>query len=163
MGSGLWGFTPGKVETVVLGGWYHSMYGDNMEMLTGKMVLQWEAIPPFYRREQTVKRSLQCFLYAHFSEEGHLVIADYFPPRVTDRPVDLIIVERNDPKKVVLAICIDELITLHVVKSLSALDAQRKVIFTTHPLEKKVRESTFFLKPGIEHYHLRGPQAERWM
>jgi hypothetical protein len=132
----------------------------NIDALVEDLIATWEDIPKFYRRDQTIKRTLQCKLYGHFASQGLSVIADYFPPRISDRPVDVVVVDREDPKRILLALCVDDLVTLNAVKSLSAFDARRKIIFTVHPLEKKVKESTFFLKPGIEHYHLKGPQPE---
>ncbi|MCX7822868.1 MAG: hypothetical protein N2260_05440 [Syntrophobacterales bacterium] len=136
-----------------------SKLGD-IHSLLSILISTWEAIPRFYRKDQTVKRTLQCKLYTYLESQGLKVIADYLPPRVSDRPVDIVVLDESDPKKILIAICVDELITLNSVKSLSAFDAERKIIFTTHPLEKKVKESTFFLRSDIEHYHLKGPQAE---
>ncbi|MEJ5299521.1 MAG: hypothetical protein WHS38_00855 [Thermodesulforhabdaceae bacterium] len=130
----------------------------DIEEIIRMFVSTWESIPSFYRKDQTIKRTLQCKLYSYMASKGLDVIADYFPPRVSDRPVDIIVVDKADPKKILLAICVDELVTLNAVKSLSAFDSERKIIFTTHPLEKKVKESTFFLRPDIEHYHIKGPQ-----
>jgi hypothetical protein len=132
---------------------------ENMEEIVKMLVSTWESIPRFYQKDRTVKRTLQCRLYSYLEAQGLDVVADYFPPRMSDRPVDIVVIDKADPKKIRLAICVDELVTLDAVKSLSAFDAERKVIFTIHPLEKKVKESTFFLKPGIEHYHIKGPQS----
>ncbi len=74
------------------------------------------------------------------------------PPRVHDRAVDLIAVDGEN--RIVYALCLDTLVSLAAVKSLSSFEAVHKIIFTTGPLEKKVRESRFFLKPDVEHYHL---------
>ncbi|SFM81338.1 hypothetical protein [Thermodesulforhabdus norvegica] len=114
-----------------------------------------ENIPSYFRRSDTIRRTLQCELYFFMREAGYGAVADYYPPRISDRPVDLIVYDPSDPKKILWALCIDELITLHAVRSLTSFDAENRIIFTTHPLEKKVNESTFFLKPGVEHVHLR--------
>jgi hypothetical protein len=60
----------------------------------------------------------------------------------------------DDDHAIVYAICIDTVVTLAAVKSLSSFEAANKVIFTTGLLLKKVQESRFFLKPEIEHVHL---------
>ena len=114
----------------------------------------WKKIPKHFKNGKTIRRTLQCCLFFYWTEKGFTAIADYFPPRVTDRPIDIIVLNPEDNKKIDLAICIDELVTLHAVKSLSAFDAREKVIFTTHSLKKKVDESRFFLKPDIKHFHL---------
>lgn len=133
---------------------------EDIDALLSMLISTWEAIPRFYRKDQTVKRTLQCKLYAYLVSLGFSVIADYFPPRISERPVDIVVFDEADPKKILIAICVDELVTLSAVKSLSAFEAERKIVLTTHPIEKKVKESTFFLKAGIEHYHLKGPQPE---
>jgi len=113
----------------------------------------WEAIPQAYRTERSIHRTLQCHLYNRLKEAGFTVVADFLPPRVQDRPVDLVAV--NPRGEIHFAVCIDRLVSLDAVKSLDGFEAVEKVIFTTGMLEKKVRESRFFLKEGIEHVHLK--------
>ncbi len=112
----------------------------------------WREIPKTFRSDKSVRRTLQCALYAQLRAEGRTVVADYFPPRA-DRPVDLIILKDSEPS-IDCAVCFDDVITLYAVKCLSAFEAGAKVIFTTGPLKKKVDESRFFLKPDIHHIHL---------
>jgi len=113
----------------------------------------WRRIPKAFRTDASVQRTLQCHLYGKLSQLGLQVVPDFKPPRMPERPVDLIAL--NDDGRIVCAICLDTLVTLYAVKSLSAFDAERKVILTTGHLEKKVRESRFFLKPEITHIHLK--------
>jgi hypothetical protein len=91
-------------------------------------------------------------LYGQLCELGFQVVGDYMPPRITDRPIDLIVVNKN--LEIVYALCLDNLVTLAAVKSLSSFEAAHKVIFTTGTILKKVQESRFFLKPDILHIHL---------
>lgn len=113
----------------------------------------WRAVPKAYRNERSMKRTLQCHLFGQLKAMGFQVVADYYPPRIADHPVDLLAL--NDAEEIVYAVCFDSLVSLYAVKGLSSFDARRKVIFTTGPLEKKVEESRFFLKPGIDHVHLK--------
>jgi hypothetical protein len=87
------------------------------------------------------------------SELGFSTVADYMPPRIADRPVDVIAVKEDN--EIVYAVCLDTLVTLAAVKSLSSFAALNKVIFTTGMLEKKVKESRFFLNEEIKHIHLK--------
>lgn len=112
----------------------------------------WREIPKPFRNEYSVRRTLQCRFYGILQGMGFRVVADYMPPRIQDRPIDLIAL--NEDQRIVYAICLDTLVTLAAVKSLSSFDAGTRVIFTTGLLEKKVKESRFFLKPEIEHVHL---------
>lgn len=70
------------------------------------------------------------------------IVADYMPPRIQDRPIDLIAVK--DDHEIVYAICLDTVITLAAVKSLGSFEATHKAILTTGLLMKKVQESRFF-------------------
>ncbi|MEJ5347258.1 MAG: hypothetical protein WHS46_01025 [Desulfosoma sp.] len=121
----------------------------------------WDAVPKVFRSEKSLRRTLQCALYAKLSADGLLVVADYLPPRA-DRPVDLIVLN-GTPPVVACAVCFDDVVTLYAVKSLSSFEAGEKVIFTTGPIKKKVEESRFFLKPGIQHVHLEwgNPDSKR--
>jgi hypothetical protein len=113
----------------------------------------WRQIPKPFRNERSIQGTLQCCLYNRLRHAGHVVVADYMPPRIQDRPVDLIAL--NEKQEVCAAICIDTVVTLAAVKSLSSFEAGQRLILTTGMLEKKVQESRFFLKPGIDHLHLR--------
>lgn len=119
----------------------------------------WVAIPASFRNDYTVRRSLQCHLYGHLRKMGHKVVADYLPPRIQDRAIDLIAV--GDGTDILYAICLDSVVTLAAVKSLISFESNHKIIFTTSLLEKKVQESRFFLKPEIVHVHLQNPQQRR--
>lgn len=124
----------------------------DLEQWKTKMEGVWREMPKPFRNERTVRRTLQCFLYGRLEEAGYRVVADYMPPRITDRPIDLI--GLNAQQEIVYALCFDSVVTLAAVKSLSSFESQRRIIFTVAILEKKVQESRFFLKPGIEHIHL---------
>jgi hypothetical protein len=113
----------------------------------------WREIPKAYRGDHSVRRTLQCRLYWQLREKGYRVVADYMPPRIQDRPIDLIAL--NEKQEIVYAFCLDSVITLAAVKSLSSFESVHKVIFTTGVMEKKVQESRFFLKPEILHVHLK--------
>ncbi|MFP5212312.1 MAG: hypothetical protein ACLGPL_02930 [Acidobacteriota bacterium] len=113
------------------------------------------AIPKAFRNEYSVRRTLQCHLYQCLKNMGYKVVADYMPPRIHDRPIDLIAV--TGEREIAYAVCLDTLVTLAAVKSLSSFESANKIIFTTGLVEKKVKESRFFLKPDIQHVHLQSP------
>ncbi len=112
----------------------------------------WRDMPKRFRTERTARRTLQCCLYAQATAMGYKAVADFLPPRVADRPVDLIVLD--DKEAILFAVCLDSVITLAAVKSLDSFDAGNKIIFTMSSLEKKVQESRFFLKGEIVHHHL---------
>jgi hypothetical protein len=112
----------------------------------------WRQIPKPFRGDRTIHGTLQCRLFGRLSDCGYRVVADYLPPRIQERAVELIAL--NDDLQIVHAICLDTVITLPAVKSLMSFDAVNRIILTTGALEKKVQESRFFLKPEIRHVHL---------
>jgi len=125
----------------------------NLDLWKSKLEKAWLRIPKPFRSERAVHRTLQCHLYRMLQELGFSTVADYMPPRIADRPVDVIAVKDNN--EIVYAVCLDTLVTLGAVKSLSSFAAANKVIFTTGMLEKKVKESRFFLNEEIKHFHLK--------
>jgi hypothetical protein len=112
----------------------------------------WRQLPKPFRSDHSIRRTLQCHLYGQLCQTGHRIVADYMPPRIADRPIDLIAVTENH--EIVYAVCLDTVVTLAAVKSLSSFEAVNKVILTTGHLLKKVQESRFFLKDEIQHVHL---------
>jgi hypothetical protein len=124
----------------------------NLEEWKCSLEAAWRDIPKPFRNDHSVRRTLQCHLTGHLRSLGYRVVADYMPPRIQDRPIDLIALRGNG--EIVYALCLDTVVTLAAVKSLSSFDAVHKVIFTIGLLEKKVQESRFFLKAEVHHVHL---------
>ena len=126
--------------------------GQMLEAWKKDLEKAWLQLPKPFRSDHSVRRTLQCHLYWQLCQTGCRVVADYMPPRIQDRPIDLIAV--NDNHQIEYAICIDTVVTLAAVKSLSSFEAANKAIFTIGRLLKKVQESRFFLKDDIRHLHL---------
>lgn len=124
----------------------------NLQEWKGRLETEWREIPKPYRNDRSVRRILQCCLYGLLKEAGYTAVADYMPPRIADRSIELIAL--NKDLEIVYAFCLDTLVALPAVKSLISFPSTHKIIFTTGHLEKKVQESRFFLKPEIEHIHL---------
>ena len=125
----------------------------NLDLWKNELEKAWLRIPKPFRSERAVHRTLQCHLYMMLQELGFSTVANYMPPRIADRPVDIIAVHGDN--EIVYAVCLDTLVTLAAVKSLGSFAAVNKVIFTTGMLEKKVKESRFFLNEEIKHIHLK--------
>jgi len=125
----------------------------NLGLWKSQLEKAWLKIPRPFRNERAVHRTLQCNLFRILQELGLKTVADYMPPRIADRPVDLIAVTSDN--EIIYAICLDTLVSLAAVKSLNSFAAEHKVIFTTGMLEKKVAESRFFLNEEIKHVHLK--------
>ena len=125
----------------------------NLDLWKDKLEKAWVRIPKAFRSERTIHRTLQCHLFRMLQDLGLRTVADYMPPRIADRPVDIIAM--SEENEIIYALCLDTLVTLPAVKSLTSFAAVNKVVFTTGILEKKVKESRFFLNEEIKHIHLK--------
>lgn len=125
----------------------------NLEKWKTELEAAWMQIPKPFRSERSIRGTLQCRLYGVFKELGLRPVANYMPPRIADRPVDIIAV--NGENGITYAVCLDTVVTLAAVKSLNSFEAANKIILTTGMLEKKVQESKFFLNEEIRHVHLK--------
>ena len=109
-------------------------------------------IPQPFRYGPVIHQTIKCFLYTMVKDADLWPIPDFKPPRMSDGFLDLIGVDSED--RVKCAFAIGPVVELRAVKSLEALDAKERWVITFSTLDKKVKESTFFLKAGIEHLHL---------
>ncbi|UCG11048.1 MAG: hypothetical protein JSU72_10790 [Deltaproteobacteria bacterium] len=120
--------------------------------LKGALEQELAQIPKVFRQGAVVHQTIKCVLYVVVKEADLWPVPDFRPPRLRDGFVDLIGVDSNDAVK--CAFAIGPVVELKGVKSLEALDTEEKWMITYSNLSKKVKESTFFLKPGIKHLHL---------
>ena len=109
-------------------------------------------VPRHFRTDGVIQQTIKCFLYALVKEADLWPVPDFRPPRLTDGLLELIGVDRTGA--VVCCFAVRPAVELKAVKSLEALDVEKKWMITFSALSKKVKESTFFLKPGIQHLHL---------
>ncbi len=121
--------------------------------LKGALEAELARIPQPFRYGAVIHQTIKCFLYTMVKEADLWPVPDFKPPRMRDGGfIDLIGVDASDSVKCGFAI--GPVVELKAVKSLEALDMEEKWVITFSPLSKKVKESTFFLKPGIVHLHL---------
>ncbi|MBW1981695.1 MAG: hypothetical protein JRJ12_10800 [Deltaproteobacteria bacterium] len=109
-------------------------------------------IPRHFRHEPTIRQTIKCTLYNMLKKKALCPVPDFRPPRLSGGFLDLIGVDSSG--SVVCAFAINPLVDLKAIKSLEAVPAENKWMITFSKIEKKVKESKFFLKPGIDHLHL---------
>ncbi|MBN2035032.1 MAG: hypothetical protein JW836_17335 [Deltaproteobacteria bacterium] len=112
-------------------------------------------IPQGHISELVVKETIRCVLYGLLKQHGLLPIPSFRNPRYPEGPVDLI--GMKDAHTIEVAFRSNATIELADIKSLERVPSERKFVITFSPNVKKVEMSTFFLKPGIEHIHVRSP------
>ncbi len=94
---------------------------------------------------------LRCLLFEWFRNNDYLVIPNYNPPIPSKRPVDILVLKNKAP---FMAIAISPVVDLEKVQALTRAPVDKKIIVTYLKKYDKVKESKFFLKPGIEHIHI---------
>jgi hypothetical protein len=109
-------------------------------------------IPKPFRHDEVIRQTIKCSLYTLLKEADLRPVPDFRPPRLADGLLDLIGVDRSGA--VISAFAVRPTVELKAIKSLEALEVEKRWMITFSPLSKKVKESTFFLKPGIQHLHL---------
>jgi len=112
-------------------------------------------IPKGHASDLVVKETIRCVLFGFLKERGLVPIPAFRNPRYPEGPVDLI--GMKDAHTVEVAFCSNATVELADIKSLERVPSERKFVVTFSPNFKKVELSTFFLKPGIEHVHVRSP------
>ena len=109
-------------------------------------------IPKTFRQAPVIHQTIKCFLYNMVKEAELWPVPDFKPPRLYEGFIDLVCVDPDGTVK--CAFAIGPVVDLKDIKSLEALEVDEKWLITFSHLDKKVQESTFFLKPGIQHLHL---------
>ena len=112
-------------------------------------------IPKGHVSDLVVKETIRCVLFGFLKERGLVPIPAFRNPRYPEGPVDLI--GMKDAHTVEVAFCSNATVELADIKSLDRVAGERKFVITFSPNLKKVELSTFFLKPGIEHVHVKSP------
>ena len=111
-------------------------------------------IPEGHRTDLALKETIRCVLFQFLKEQGLRPVPSFRNPRYPEGPVD--IVAMNDDNGVEMAFCSNSTVELKDVKSLDRIVSEKKLVISYSENEKKVKMSTFYLKPGIEHINIYG-------
>jgi hypothetical protein len=109
-------------------------------------------IPEGHLSDLVIKETIRCILYQYLKEQGLRPIPAFRNPRFPEGPVD--IVGMRDDQQLEVAFCSNPTVELGDVKSLDRVPCEKKIVISFSQMEKKVKMSTFYLKPGIEHIHI---------
>ncbi len=112
-------------------------------------------IPKGYLSDTSIKETIRCVLFGILREEGLVAVPAFRNPRFPEGPADMVGLDPVDDT-VKFAFCSNPLVELADVKSLERIDAEHKCVITFSKMENKVKQSAFFLKPGIDHVDLHG-------
>jgi hypothetical protein len=110
------------------------------------------AIPEGHSSDLVVKETIRCVLYGFLKEQGLQPIPAFRNPRYPEGPVDM--VGMKDAQTLEVAFCSNPTVELENIKSLDRVPSEKKFVITFSRIEKKVKMSTFYLKPGIEHIYI---------
>jgi hypothetical protein len=118
-----------------------------------KMILEaLSGIPEGHLADPVIKETIRCVLYQYLREQGFQPIPAFRNPRFPEGPVDM--VGMKDDQQLEVAFCSNPTVELKDVKSLDRVPSERKIVISFSQIEKKVKMSTFYLKPGIEHIYI---------
>lgn len=109
-------------------------------------------IPEGHLSDLVIKETIRCVLYQYLKEQGFQPIPAFRNPRFPEGPVD--IVGMKDDQQLEVAFCSNPTVELGDVKSLDRVPCEKKIVISFSQMEKKVKMSTFYLKPSIEHIHI---------
>jgi hypothetical protein len=117
-----------------------------------------DMIPEGHRTEPALKETIRCVLFQFLKEQGLRPVPAFRNPRYQEGPVDIVAMKDDDG--VELAFCSNPEVELKDVKSLDRIISEKKLVISFSENEKKVKMSTFYLKPGIEHINIYGHGEE---
>ena len=109
-------------------------------------------IPQGHLADSVIKETIRCVLYQYLREQGLQPIPAFRNPRFPEGPVDT--VGMKDDQQLAVAFCSNPTVELKDVKSLDRVPSEKKIVISFSQIEKKVKMSTFYLKPGIEHIYI---------
>ncbi len=110
------------------------------------------SIPKGYLRNAVVKETIRCALYGLLKEKGFQPLPAFRNPRFPEGPVDIAGIKEDHA--IEIAFCSNPTIELSNIKSLERVACEKKFVISFSPNKEKVKLSTFFLKPGIEHVYI---------
>ena len=110
------------------------------------------SIPKGYLRDAVVKETIRCALFGLLKEKGFQPLPAFRNPRFPEGPVDIAGIKEDHA--IEIAFCSNPTIELSDIKSLERVACEKKFVISFSPNKEKVKLSTFFLKPGIEHIYI---------
>ena len=128
------------------------------EEIKKKVIEAIDMIPEGYRTDPALKETIRCVLFQFLKEQGLRPVPAFRNPRYQEGPVD--IVGMKDDTTVDVAFCSNSTVELQDVKSLDRIVSENKYVISFSDNEKKVKMSSFYLKPGIEHINIHGQGEE---
>ena len=109
-------------------------------------------VPKGYSSNLVIKETIRCVLYGFLKEQGYRPVPAFRNPRYPEGPVDMVGVKEDHA--VEIAFSSNPTIELKDIKSLERVACEKRFVISYSRKEEKVKMSTFFLKPGIEHIHI---------
>jgi hypothetical protein len=107
-------------------------------------------------RQDEVDRQVIILLLADALRQMDLLpVPAWKPPKSTRECIDLVgITPQSDPPEVQVAFAVDPVVELPKLKALEWVTCNHKIVVTFSKRADKVKQSTFFLMPGLEHINL---------
>jgi hypothetical protein len=114
-----------------------------------------ESVPQTMRQESVDRQVIILLLADALRQMDLLPVPAWKPPKSTRECIDLVgITPNSNPPQVQVAFAVDPLVELPKLKALEWVECPHKIVVTFHTRADKVKLTTFFLKPGLEHVNL---------
>ena len=112
-------------------------------------------IPKGHLSDAVIKETIRCVLYEFLRRQGLHPLPAFRNPRFPEGPVD--IVGLKDNHEIEIAFCSNPTVELEDVKRLDRVPCEKKFVISFSQNQKRVKLSSFYLKPGIEHISIFEP------
>jgi len=128
---------------------------DQIRQLAATLRTELERVPQTMRQEEVDRQVIILQLAEALRQMGLVPLPAWKPPKSTRDRLDLVgITPDSNPPEVQVAFAVDPLVELPKLKALEWVMCPHKIVITFGPRADKVKQSTFFLKPGLEHINL---------
>lgn len=128
---------------------------EELAKLAVTMRAEIENIPQTMHQEAAVRATLVCLLFQAVKQMGLVALPYWKPPRSTREGIDLVGVDDSgELPQVKMAFTVDPLVELAKIKAMEWVDCEHKIVVTFSQRADKVKQSTFFLMPGLTHLNL---------
>jgi len=128
---------------------------EQIKQLAATLRAEIERVPQTMRQDEVDRQVIILLLADALRQMGLLPVPAWKPPKSTRDRIDLVGVKpESHPPEVMAAFAVDPLVELPKLKALEWVECPSKIIVTYHRRADKVQQSTFFLKPGLEHVNL---------
>jgi hypothetical protein len=128
---------------------------EQLKQLAATLRAELERVPQTMRQDEVSRQVIILLLADALRQMGLLPVPAWKPPKSTRDRIDLVgVTPDSNPPQLQAAFAVDPVVELPKLKALEWVECPHKIVITFGPRADKVKQSTFFLTPGLEHINL---------